>query len=82
MSAAPTVTLILVHRFKSYNIQMPGATTARYAAKRLAEAVGLDPDDQDWALAETNTFRLISQNDIIANWDGVRVSLRLPALGE
>ncbi len=82
MSSEQFVTVTLVDRFQTCEVEMPGATTARYAAKRMAEAAGLDPDDRDWALGETETLRTIPQNAVIAKWAGKRLSLRLAGPGE
>ena len=76
------VTVTLVHRFESQDVTMPGATTGRYAAKRMAEAAGLDPDDRDWGLGDTDTLALMRQDDVISNWEGKRLSLRLAGLEE
>ena len=50
-------------------IDMPGATTGRYAAKRAAEAWGLDPDVSEYGLVDVANFRLIPMDEPVADFD-------------
>ena len=40
-------------------VEMPAATTARYAAKRVAEALGLDPEAKEYLLLDPADSTLI-----------------------
>ena len=62
---------------KWLEVKMPSATSMRYAAKRVAEAVGFDPDMGEFALCIHDTRRLIPQEDVVADYDGQVVGLML-----
>jgi len=59
---APTVTL-----------DMPGATTVRYAAKRAAGEFGLDPDEMEYGLLGDSES--LDQTALIAEHTGERLTL-------
>ena len=50
-------------------LEMPGATTVRYAAKRAAEAMGYDPDALEFYLVDPSTKRVMPQDDVVAYLD-------------
>ena len=58
-------------------VEMPSATSMRYAAKRVAEAVGLDAGAGEYALCLGRTGRLIPQGAVVADYDGQVVGLML-----
>ena len=58
-------------------LEMPGATSIRYAAKRVAEAIGLDPNAGDFELVHGYSNQPIPQKDIVAQYDGHEVGLLL-----
>ena len=64
-------------------VEMPAVTTAGYAALRLAEAAGLDPDagDWDWCIIGAEGYRIINETEIMAPWDGKQVVLGLASRG-
>lgn len=58
---------------------MPGVTSIRYAAVRVAEALG-EPEENEgdvWVLAHQvkPRVRLIDMEDLAVNWDGKDVYL-------
>ena len=61
--------------FVQVEVDMPAATTVRYAAKRCAERVGLDPQAEEWVLVEPGRHEAIDGALIIAPWDGLPVFL-------
>ena len=54
-------------------VEMPAATTARYAAKRIAEAFGLDPDATEYVIFDPATAKVIDQDEVMAGWNGMAV---------
>jgi hypothetical protein len=60
------VTLHLWHEHRVVDIDMPAATTLRYAAKRAAAAVGFDADAREWVLAEPSTHQAYPPESIVA----------------
>ena len=65
-------TVIIIYRRNGVEkaVDMPGATACRYAAKRLAEELGLDPDGQEWCLVDPGSGMPLPQGDVIAPWGG------------
>ena len=57
-------------------VEMPSATTARYAAKRTAEVWDLDPSGE-YGLVDPVGCRMIPQEDVIEPWDGKVLMLGL-----
>jgi len=70
-----TVTLLLWHEHRAVKVEMPAATTVRYAAKRAAAAVGFDADAQKWVLAEPATRHVYPPDSVVAALDGAWVVL-------
>ena len=70
-----TVTIKVRHNREDRPIEMPGATTCLYAAKRVAEVVGLDPAGREWCLVDPSSGMALPQGDVIAPWDGRLLSL-------
>ena len=54
-------------------VEMPGATTVGYAAKRMADAIGLDPDGGEYFLAYPRTRRVLNPDEIVAPLNGQMV---------
>lgn len=54
-------------------VEMPSATTGKYAAKRAAEAMGYDPYEHDWMLEHNGL--LVDPDEVVAELDceGVRL---------
>lgn len=65
-----TITL----KFHGFPVEMQGTTTAKYAAKRLAEMTGKDPDSP-WRL--TCMGRFIPDEDIVQPLDEMKVGISL-----
>ena len=65
-----TVTITVNANGSKRQMDMPGATTCRYAAKRMAEELGLDPDGKEWCLVDPASGMALPQGDVIAPWDG------------
>ena len=65
-------TVTITYRFNGVEqqVDMPGVTTCRYAAKRMAEELGLDPNEQDWRLVDPRSGSPLPQGDLVAPWDG------------
>ena len=65
-------TVTITYRFNGVEqqVEMPGVTTCRYAAKRMAEELGLDPNERDWCLVDPRSGRRVPQGDLVAPWDG------------
>ena len=59
-------------------VEMPASTTARYAAKRVAEAMDLDPQARDFFLIDIAREEPIPCDDVVADWDGALVLLGVP----
>ena len=57
------------------DVQVEGAKAMKYAAKVVAEHLGVGGDDVFWMLVEADGHKLIHQDDIAANWDGRGVLL-------
>ncbi len=71
-----TVTLIIhLTNGGEHPVEMPGATSGKYAAKRAAEAVGLDPE-QWWALLYGG-HTIIPEDEAVAALDGQVFTLGL-----
>lgn len=51
-------------------VSMPAATTSIYAAKRAAEALGLDPETRDWFLYDPVAGKPIAEEEIMVGYDG------------
>lgn len=54
-------------------VEMPAATTGRYAAKRIVEALGYDPDEQEWALMGPQGQ--LDPDRVVAGYEGATVYL-------
>ena len=54
---------------KVHIAEMPGVTSAKYGAKRLAEAIGLEPS-WPWSLASATTHRLIDDDTLVSEIHG------------
>ena len=65
-----TVTIIYRRNGVEKVVDMPGVTACRYAAKRMAEELGLDPNSKDWCLVDPRSGMPLPQGDLIAPWDG------------
>lgn len=70
-----TSTIYVVTTTKPMEVQMPSATTVRYAVWRVAEAMGYGIEDQEWSLFDFQTGKPMPEDDIIAAWDGKQVQL-------
>ena len=76
LTIGPSATVCLAGRYGIRpwrQVEMPAATTARFAAKRIAEAFGLDPDAREYILFDPANRRLIDQDEVMAEWDGKAV---------
>ena len=71
----PTITLWSFINGSRVEVEMPAVTTAGYAALRLAEAAGLDPDAGSWFIAGEMGFSIIDETEVMAPWDGKQVTL-------
>jgi hypothetical protein len=69
------VTLHLWHEGRVIDVDMPAATTLRYAAKRAAAAAGFDEAVREWVLAEPSTHRVYPPESIVAAMDQTWVIL-------
>ena len=58
-------------------VDMPGATTVKYATVRVAEAVGYDPDQEEFRLFDPIAGTLLAESDIVEPWDGKRLLLTM-----
>ena len=56
-------------------VEMPSQTTGRYAAKRVAEHIGLDPDEREWWLKLWPNGSTIDPEEVVAEHDGQAVVL-------
>ena len=72
-------TLKVQGRMETITVEMPGATSIGYAAKRVAEAFDLDPE-LAWGLAEMRTggARMIPEDAMVGEWNGALVVLVAP----
>jgi hypothetical protein len=68
-----TTTLQVKTSKGTLEVEMPSATTARYAAKRVAEKLDLDPD-RAWFLL-TDQFLLIEEDLIVGEFPGALIYL-------
>ena len=70
-------TVTITYRFNGVerDAEMPSATTCRYAAKRLADELGLAPDEREWCLVDPSSGMSLPQGEVIAPWDGRVVGL-------
>ena len=70
-------TVTITYRFNGIerDVDMPGATTCLYAAKRMAEQLGLDPSEREWCLVDPRSGMTLPQGDVIASWDGRMLGL-------
>ena len=50
-------------------VEMPATTTALYAAKRLAEALGLDPLAREWVLLDPTDQRALDGDEVMGPFD-------------
>lgn len=57
--------------------EMPGATTVRYAAKRVAEGFGYDPEDptMEYKLLLVQSGDPLDPGDVIADYDQCYLAL-------
>jgi hypothetical protein len=69
------VTLHLWHEHRVVEVDMPAATTVRYAAKRAAAAVGFEADAREWMLVEAATHHVHPPDNLVAGMDGAWVVL-------
>ena len=60
---------------EEFPLEMMGATTGLYAAKRAAEAMGAHPDIYHWELMDKDTGQLLKDHELVADWDGKTVLL-------
>ena len=56
-------------------VTMPGSTSGRYAAKRVAEVIGMDPDSTEFQLRDAVSRQVIPMDVVILPWDGKAVEL-------
>lgn len=70
------VTLWALRNGNPVPVDMPAATSGRYATKRVAEALGLDPN-REFRLVEIGTHLPISTDDPVAPYNGHFVHLEL-----
>ena len=63
------------HRMVEHQVEIQDATTMRYAAMHVADAVGADSEDGVWQLI-TRGFQSIDPDDLAADWDGKEVVLQ------
>lgn len=75
-----TCTLRIISQRKPVIVEMPCATTIRYAALRMVEALGLDPEGATYHLVNTRTRRVIPGDDLVAAHDGQEVHLAVERL--
>ena len=52
------------------SIEMPGATSLRYAALRLAEHIGLDTEQKRYFLLNPATMEQYSGDELSSDYDG------------
>jgi len=52
-------------------VVMPGATTLKYAATRVAETLDLDVDDFRWFLINPETKKARRMDSLAVDWEGV-----------
>ena len=67
----PSAATVFVHIAGSSDlvtVSMPAITTAQYAAKRAAEAMGLDPDARDWFLYDPVRRLPLAEGEPIASY--------------
>ena len=55
------------------SVEMPGVTTMGYAAMRVAEALGMDPQGMEYFLLDGKTYHVIPPDDLAAQHDGAWV---------
>ncbi len=65
-----TTLLIKMDDVGSTPIEMPGATSMRYAAMRAAEELGYDPMGADWRLLDGTTELPIPEDELAVEHDG------------
>ena len=67
-----TVTLRIHRGLAVVKVPMPAATTGRYAAKRAAEACGMDPERVEWALWAWDGagYDLVPMDEPVADLEG------------
>lgn len=63
------------HRDDYIRVEMPAATTIRYAARRVAEALGYAGDLGDFRLFVAGEICPINEAEIAADCDGVELML-------
>ena len=66
------VTIHILTRQGPVTVEMPAATTGKYAAKRAAEELGYDPD-AEWVLMRVG--RVIDPDESVLEWDGKALEL-------
>ena len=66
------MTLRVANTAPSVEIEMPAVTTGKYAAKRAAEELGLDPDI-DWRLIRIKNNKFVDPDESVAALNGERV---------
>ena len=55
---------------REHEVEMPGVTSCRYAAKRAAEESDLDPDVAEFCLYDPVQGVELPQDGVIAEYDG------------
>lgn len=65
-SGTATVTIRVPEGPKLWSVAMPAVTAAGYAARRVAEAMDLDPDARDWFLYDPVARRPLADGETMA----------------
>lgn len=64
------------------SIEMPGVTTLRYAALRVAEYLGIDTDENRFTLLDPQSLKAYAGERLAADYDGVIFVLGTEVLGK
>lgn len=73
------MTTVTLHHIGGDTFEMPGVTTAMYAAKRIAEELGYDPD-LPWTLAywKNGHPELIPDDRLVCELEEIDLRVGLP----
>lgn len=71
-----TVTIKVWTGQQMLDLDMPGATSVRYAVMRAAEAAGCNPDEpHSLTMVSNNQWRRLRDDEIMADFDGLALNL-------